>query len=175
MFTFVLKENKTDIEIIVTRVILAVAGVLSLLYGDYMISLFAAISLFTASYFVKAITNKLNIGRPFLLVLAAIVLFVGMHSYLFSAILLCYALLLKYLQKRPEVFVTTTEIKLSKVFSNKVFTWTEFNNIILKDGILTLDFIDNTLLQLSIDDHETTVHESLFNSFCKDRLLSNSI
>jgi hypothetical protein len=175
MFTFVLKENKTDIEIIVTRVILAVAGVLSLLYGDYMISLFAAIILFATSYFVKAITNRLNIGRPFLLVLAAIVLFGGIHSYLFSAVLLCYALLLGFLQKRPEVVVTRTEIKLRKIFANKMFDWTEFNNVILKDGLLTLDFVDNTLLQLSIDDHETTVHESLFNSFCKDRLLSNSI
>ncbi|HMG83721.1 MAG TPA: hypothetical protein VK559_11845 [Ferruginibacter sp.] len=171
MFTFILKENKADIEIVITRILLAVAGVISLFFGNYMIGLATAIILLAISYFVKTISKKFRISRPVLLIVAAIVLFIGTGSYIFSGILLCYALLLQVLQKRPEVFIDKNKIVLKKVFMNETYEWTDFNNIILKDGLLTLDFTDNKLLQLYIDDRKTTIYENFFNSFCSEQLI----
>lgn len=54
--------------------------------------------------------------------------------------------------------------------------WSVFNNILLKDGLLTLDFKNNRLLQKEVaddDDDEDDVDEEEFNAYCRDRLHSN--
>ena len=173
MFTFVLKENKTGLEILMTRILLAIAGIVVLFYANeinYTIKITAAVTLLLGSYFVQVIATKLKITRFAVLLTATGVLWIGTHSFIFAGILFCYAVLLTFLQKKPEVIIDKDNIVLKKLFKNDAFEWTDFNNIILKDGLLTLDFTDNKLLQLMIDDHKTTVHGDLFNSFCKERL-----
>jgi len=173
MFTFVLKENKTDIEIIITRILLALAAIGTLLYANqthYLIAVVAALFLLLASYFVKTISARLQINRITVLIIAAVVLFVVTRSFIFAAILLCYAALLKFLQKIPEVIITADHVLIKKIFTNDIFLWTEFNNIILKDGILTIDFIGDKLLQVSVDENKTAVDEQSFNLFCKEQL-----
>jgi len=174
MFTFVLKENKTNIEIVITRILLAVAGIATLLYGGtyYLISISTAVILLAISYFVNTISIRFKISLPVVLIIAAVILFIGTHSFIFAGILLCYAFLLKFLQKKPEVIITADNVLLKKVFKDEVFEWQQFNNIILKDGLLTLDFVDNKLLQLVVDEDETKVEEKQFNSFCREQLVS---
>jgi len=49
--------------------------------------------------------------------------------------------------------------------------WTAFTNVILKDGLLTLDFKDNRLLQKEVlDDGEEDADEDEFNTWCRERL-----
>jgi hypothetical protein len=50
--------------------------------------------------------------------------------------------------------------------------WSAFNNIILRDGLLTLDFKNNRLLQREIadDDEDDDVDEEEFNAYCRDRV-----
>jgi hypothetical protein len=172
MFTFILKENKAGIEIVVTRVLLAIAGIVTLLYGraDYFISVSTAIVLLTISYFVQTISIRFKISRLGVLIIAAIILFMGTLSFIFTGILLCYAFLLKFLQKKPEVIITNDNVVIKKVFGDEVILWSQFNNIILKDGLLTLDFVDNKLLQLIVDEDKTVVDEKQFNLFCSERL-----
>jgi hypothetical protein len=173
MFTFVLKENKTGLEILTTRILLAVAGIAVLLYANeisYTIKISAALTLFLGSYFLQMIAKKLKITRVAVLLIATGVLWIGTHSFICAGILCCYAVLLNFLQKKPEVIIDKNKIVLKKLFKEDAYEWEAFTNIILKDGLLTLDFADNKLLQLNIDDHKTTVHESLFNSFCSERL-----
>ena len=51
-------------------------------------------------------------------------------------------------------------------------SWREFNNIVLKDGLLTLDFTNNRLLQKEVveDDDEDNADEDEFNAYCRERL-----
>ncbi|MEO5500299.1 MAG: hypothetical protein ABIR31_02550 [Ginsengibacter sp.] len=70
--------------------------------------------------------------------------------------------------------------KLSVIFSGKVVTlnffpkkeyeWNQFSNVVLKDGILTLDFKNNKLFQGEIED-DTLIKEREFNSFVKTQLV----
>jgi hypothetical protein len=52
------------------------------------------------------------------------------------------------------------------------FDWTAFNNVILKDGLLTLDFKSNRLIQREVadDDEEDDADEEEFNAYCRARL-----
>lgn len=52
--------------------------------------------------------------------------------------------------------------------------WSVFNNVLLKDGLLTLDFKNNRLLQKEVadDEDEDDADEEEFNAYCRDRLES---
>lgn len=54
-------------------------------------------------------------------------------------------------------------------FPKKEYEWNQFSNVVLKDGILTLDFKNNKLFQGEIEDDEV-IKEQEFNSFVSTQL-----
>jgi hypothetical protein len=59
-------------------------------------------------------------------------------------------------------------------FPVRSIDWMELNNVVLKDGILTLDFKSNKILQAEIDDITNSVNEKDFNDFCSQQLKERS-
>lgn len=57
----------------------------------------------------------------------------------------------------------------------KTFKWFELQNAILKDGLLTLDFKNNKLLQTPIMDELNEAETKQFNDFCQDRLKAEGL
>ena len=49
----------------------------------------------------------------------------------------------------------------------KTYPWPDFSNLILKDGLLTLDFKNNRIKQIEIQER---VDENLFNEFCRIKI-----
>jgi len=167
MYTFSIKDNSPDINVAVTTSLLGLAAVTSLLYQNnqfYFINIAAAIILIMAAVFIKRLLKKLQFNTTLLLSLAAVILFVATRSIPFAAILMLYGLLVKKIYKNPLVTVNTKGISITKMLGNPIHEWSEFNNIILKDSLLTLDFKSNKLLQLNI--RENNVDEICFNIFC---------
>lgn len=167
MYTFSIKDNSPDINVAVTTSLLALAAVTSLLYQNnqfYFINIAAAIILIMAAVFIKRLLKKLQFNTTLLLSLAAVILFVATRSIPFAAILMLYGLLVKKIYKNQLVTVNTKGISITKMLGNPIHEWSEFNNIILKDSLLTLDFKNNKLLQLNI--RENNVDENCFNIFC---------
>jgi hypothetical protein len=52
----------------------------------------------------------------------------------------------------------------------RAFSWSDLNNIILKDGLLTLDFKNNRLFQKEIVESADDIIEYEFNEYCKNHL-----
>lgn len=54
----------------------------------------------------------------------------------------------------------------------KVYRWDQFNNIVLKDGLITLDFTNNRVLQREIeeDEDEDEADEDELNEYCRSRM-----
>jgi hypothetical protein len=50
------------------------------------------------------------------------------------------------------------------------YQWSDFNNIVLKDNLLTLDFKDNRLLQRETIDEEFDATDEEFNDYCQAQL-----
>ncbi|MBE7169687.1 MAG: hypothetical protein INR73_03810 [Williamsia sp.] len=69
-----------------------------------------------------------------------------------------------------EIGFTDDRIVINNLFKKR-FHWNDFHNIILKDGLLTLDFKNNKLIQReTLDDDEDDASEDEFNAYCKLRL-----
>ncbi len=58
-------------------------------------------------------------------------------------------------------------------FPEKEYLWNTFNNVILKDNILTLDFKNNHLIQAEVEEPKN-MDEKQFNSFAKSQLRVNA-
>jgi len=79
---------------------------------------------------------------------------------------------LEYQTKRPlEIGFDHDRIVMNTLIKRR-FDWAMFNNVILKDGLLTLDFKDNRLVQREVadDEDEDDADEEEFNAYCRDRL-----
>lgn len=113
-------------------------------------------------FFVK---NKLP-RYKYLLFLAGIAWMAMPYLQWVSATLFFLALL-EYQAKHPlEVGFSENEILINTLIKRK-FTWNDFNHIILKDGLLTMDFKNNRLFQKeTLDDDEPDADEDEFNNYC---------
>lgn len=142
-----------------------------LFYDEYRYEAASAILLigiyiFMRLYFIRKYNQGNYLDQVLLFVLAGC--WFGMQNY-FMVFLLVILGILYHLSLQKLLFVFTTE-KISKMnFPVKDFNWNLFNNVILKDNILTLDFKNNRLIQAEID-KSLEINERQFNSFAQSQL-----
>lgn len=55
-------------------------------------------------------------------------------------------------------------------FPKKHFPWSDIQNAIIKDDIITIDFKNNKLIQKNINEPVTASIEQEFNAFCKEQI-----
>ncbi|MGC4103914.1 hypothetical protein [Ferruginibacter sp.] len=64
---------------------------------------------------------------------------------------------------------STSGILIIKSLFKKQYHWKEVDNVVLKDGLLSIDLKNNHLIQAEIDPEDTT-NAAEFNNFCKAQL-----
>jgi hypothetical protein len=76
--------------------------------------------------------------------------------------------LLEYQAKlSPEIGFSNDQIVFNRLFKKK-YAWNEIDNVVLKDGLLTIDFKNNKLFQKEIDSGENEATEDEFNAWCRN-------
>lgn len=97
----------------------------------------------------------------------------GMGVSIFGFAYLVMAALIPGAIRPIQIGFSETEIVFDTWIKKKV-QWTELNNAMIKDGILTLDYKNNKLFQKETDDDDTNdeydVSEEEFNAFCTVQL-----
>jgi hypothetical protein len=74
--------------------------------------------------------------------------------------------------RRFKIILSSEEILIPSLLKG-VTKWNDLNNVILKDGILTIDYKTNKLLQNEIEEDDF-INEQEFNDFCKQQLKGNN-
>jgi hypothetical protein len=75
-----------------------------------------------------------------------------------------------YVKQPLEIGFDPDCIVINSLIRQKL-NWSAFSNILLKDGLLTLDYKDNRLLQWEVlDDEDGDADEEEFNAFCRGQL-----
>lgn len=170
MYTFVIKNDKTVIEIALVRAILAITAVACFVYANekyLFISYLGSVIFIGASLFIKKIIEKLKLNKFIFLLISVLSLFIISGQIALPAILLLYGGLLKILNKGIEFIINETGIASKSIFVNTKYLWNEFNNVVIKDGLLTFDFKNNRLKYIAI---EEVVNEAKFNEYCRQQL-----
>jgi hypothetical protein len=100
----------------------------------------------------------------------------GVSSLPGVGVLFLLMAVLEHQAKRPlEIGVDKDQVVINTLFRRK-YSWSAFNNVVLKDGLLTLDFKNNRLLQREVvdDEEEDDADEAEFNDYCRSRLAEAS-
>jgi hypothetical protein len=100
-----------------------------------------------------------------LIVLAWIVL-----GYYWGAVINLLLFFFQNVTQRKLVIQFSDNIIHYPSFPRKMISWKDLNNVILKDGILTIDFKNNKLIQQPIAEGSSGINEKEFNDFCSDQL-----
>lgn len=108
------------------------------------------------------------------LLIAALV-WMKMPYFQWLAFVFIILALLEYQAKYSiEIGFADNEIVFNSLFKRR-YSWQQFSNIVLKDGLLTLDFANNKILQREVeDDEEDDADEDEFNDYCRKQLASIS-
>lgn len=107
----------------------------------------------------------------------------GMHPY-FLVLMVGWIIMEKYwLTAIPFFFNILSAICIRKLvvdvsadiimypsFPQKKIHWSALSSMILKDGLLTINFKNNAIIQQYADDIKTSVNEQEFNDFCRQQL-----
>ena len=122
------------------------------------------------------LTSSIRLKKEYFFLLAAIVvvLYWILSGYWWIGVAVFFLSLLYLMSKKDLVVRTSVEDITYPSFPKRQITWEELNNVILKDGLLTIDFKNNKLIQQSIHESKTSVNEKEFNDFCRQQLKTAS-
>jgi hypothetical protein len=117
-------------------------------------------------FLVKHYTKKLAAFRPEISFLILSLCWLLLGKILFAACILCFAVIGFYTYRQFKIKFTPDKI-LYPSFPNKTYLWSEVNNVMLKDNVLTIDLKNNKLIQAVIDmESAGEIDEKEFNEFC---------
>lgn len=130
-----------------------------------IIALIAVSFAFTLAYF-KDKNEKVAFSAAFLLLSLA---WQNTGHWVPAALNLVLLILNGITSQKPIVTINNDQITFP-AFPKKQIQWKDLNNVILKDGLLSIDFKNNKLIQQLIDEVSSTTNEKEFNEFCQQQL-----
>lgn len=142
------------------------------LYSVY--SLVLLVILLLIGYAIAYFRKKKFLRPALVLYLLGWFIILGIKTFPFEILFGIVLVILFYLEEKAK---SNLEIGFSPQFIffdnllKKKYQWTEFNNIILKDNILTLDFKNNRVYQRETIDEDSDCDEDEFNQFCREQLI----
>ena len=149
IFTFFL-TGRTSIE--------NAAGIITLL------SLIAALIIYTGTY------PKIKKEYYFLFAtLFASLYWILLGIWWLGVLMALLASLYIFSKKKPVVYISLQQIKYPS-FPVRTIQWQQLNNLILKEGLLTIDFKNNKFIQQTIEENNNSINEQDFNDFCQQQL-----
>ena len=104
------------------------------------------------------------------LAIAAVTWLIGEHSnWIMFALFAACTLLERELKFKKEVGFSGEEVVFNTLFKKR-YGYNDFKNILIKDGLLTMDFCNNKIVQHEIDGDVSKEIEEEFNLFCKTQI-----
>jgi hypothetical protein len=140
--------------------------------GEINIFLAIAAIILSVGIFLQTLSvkNKKNYSLRIWLWLAGI-FWLGMAGWKFLSIPFFLLGFLEAQARHPlEIGFTSDKVVINSLFK-RIYPWSAFNNIMLKDGLLTLDFKNNKLIQKEAEeDDDPDAEEDEFNDYCRSHL-----
>lgn len=126
-------------------------------------------------HWIYSIIKRRKKGETFFrlgLFICALGWVLGPERNIWMAVLYTVAGLLEKQVKFPaEIGFSETEISFNSL-PRKVLQWSEIKNVVIKDGLITIDQKNNKLTQKEIEGYVTGDIEKEFNDFCKKNIVA---
>jgi len=135
-----------------------------------------AIVMLLAAYgtycFIISKTKKERAYIDWMFYPVAAICWILIKNYWFAGICVLLALF-SFHSEEKIIFSFSSEGIRKKHFPFSLYTWSQLDNVILKDNILTIDFKDNKIIQAEIEP-DNSIGELEFNAFAQSMLSKTS-
>lgn len=91
------------------------------------------------------------------------------HQYLFAGII-AFLGLFEYIVNRDTVCIIDEQGVYLKSIPARKYSWAQLENVMIKEGIFTVDRKDNHIFQVDVSREVLSFSEEQFNAFCTERL-----
>lgn len=136
---------------------------------SFGIGAFAVLACLLIDQFLTRIKN--NGDTPYRLLALFVASMVWINSaFWWIGVALFIPELFYMFSKRPLIVIAGKDKIIYPSFPVKNLLWSSLSNVVLKDGLLTIDLKNNKLIQQEVDESKTTVNEKEFNDFCREQL-----
>lgn len=129
----------------------------------------AFIVLITVFFIVEKYSKKKRYNAKGAATLLIIFAYLAFQLWWAATVMAFLAILYIISVRKLVVKVNTSYIIYPSVIKN-VIEWKDLSNVLLKDGLLTIDFKSNKIIQQLIENTNETVDEKEFNDFCREQL-----
>jgi hypothetical protein len=178
-YTFTLKPEKQSsfyrIELLVVLLHLLTFIILAVSRFPENIAVLCVGIAVVIVYYLYVFTRKSK-SKQSNLILVPLIVFVlwWFYSgvYWMGVLVLIFSVFAVLSKQKMQVDFSATAI-LFKSFSPKTINWADLNNVVLKDGLLTIDFKNDKLIQQLVE--EDKANETAFNSFCQKQLKAAAV
>ena len=128
-----------------------------------------AISMFMSGILIFS-KSKNQRKYSFIITSVSIVLYWLLMLYWWIALIMLVLLRLYMITTRElKMFFDNDHIDYPS-FPKRTHNWKELNNVVLKDGLLTIDMVNNRIIQQYIEESPHGIDEKEFNEFCRQQL-----
>ena len=173
-FELILKNEKeiSYKRISIFLLVLNLAGLLLITYlndfKSWVPFIMAAIAIFSASiaFYLRNKNERSPLtGAFFVLSLAWILANYWVVGLLNGLLMMLHVAVLQ----KPIVSISERQV-IYPSFPKRKIDWQELSNLMIKDGLLTIDFKNNRIIQQQVADISLTINEKEFNDFCRQQL-----
>lgn len=177
-----LKKEKSAFNIFITVCLLALgnafllllAGNKLLLQSDYswqnLLStvVVLAVAVWAVYYFLIKRKKEIPGSKPFFALAIAFLFFLYPLSWgcVLAGLYVFLGILLGVIKNPQEVLVDRHGVGFNTIPA-KSYAWAEISNMLIKDNLLTIDFVNNRLIQVLIEGEVDKSLEEELNAFCK--------
>jgi hypothetical protein len=176
-FEFVIKNEKLKTFRLICMLIVVVNTLLftGLIFDpvsrkNSMIALILLV-LYTFFRFYKSKRSKTSFYFDEWVLFLVMMLWVAQDNY-FLAVANMLLFVLYSASVDTTTYEFTNETIKQKNFPWKKYSWTQLSNVVLKDKILTMDFKDNRLFQVTVENED--IAEPVFNEYAREQIMQSS-
>jgi hypothetical protein len=164
-YEFTIAESREAFHASNVSGFLLLAALVNIVTERGSVSIIVAAILFIAAIFSRTLLVRFHIPAWLVQLSAAVFLAVATHSFLLPAVIAVFGFVLEWSYVQPRVSISSEQLILVRSYNTRKYSWDQLNNVVLKDGLLTLDFTNNKVLQLTVNNN-SSVNDAAFNDFC---------
>lgn len=128
--------------------------------------------IFSVLLLVLHVSKKWNkiVFSPHYLLIVFVLCWIAELEWLPALLNIIFIFSAVYLNKKILITVNVDGMIIHS-YPKKIFAWKEADNVLIKDGLMTIDLLNNKLFQFAVE--EVLVNENDFNDFCKNCISAN--
>jgi hypothetical protein len=173
MYTLHALPDTRNTDVIVLRTLLLASAVWIFLSGTSAADWFryaAALVLLLLALLARFLLMRTTAGYHKIVMLGALLLLAATRNLYHAPLFVLFASLPRFFYGDAQIRISDVGVALPGLIRRKQHAWSQLSNLILKDGLLTIDFVNNRLVQLPLDGSKNSVDEFAFNDFCRKQL-----